>query len=305
MIIDPYIKAHGIPENDNVSMDAVAGLLNDLAGTAIDFRGVRAARQPRSRARPGKVIQQPGDRIHGHIVILRDAVCLDVGIDDHQADLVFRDRCRDVLREVALDHLADPPAERHQFPGGASRRREEEPTVEFISGNAVMQPRGEHAPTQFMRIVFQRDDQHARALENMLAGQVAAARERERLQGAQRGFSDASGAEQRRQQTAAETHSEQPATRRRFFKIAASVPDSEPSRCRWAVWLRRLVGRLGALARLAWRRMRSSSASISGFTRVAPEQENNSSSISRKRLATISRSMTLLICAVDSSARRR
>jgi hypothetical protein len=31
VIIDPYIKSHGIPENDNVSMDAVAGLLNDLA----------------------------------------------------------------------------------------------------------------------------------------------------------------------------------------------------------------------------------------------------------------------------------
>jgi 5S rRNA maturation endonuclease (ribonuclease M5) len=31
VILDPYIKAHGIPENDNNSMDAVAGLLNDLA----------------------------------------------------------------------------------------------------------------------------------------------------------------------------------------------------------------------------------------------------------------------------------
>jgi AAA domain len=49
VIIDPYIKSHGIPENDNVSMDAVAGLLNDLAAKldiAVDVRTTQRRASP-------------------------------------------------------------------------------------------------------------------------------------------------------------------------------------------------------------------------------------------------------------------
>ena len=110
---------------------------------------------------------------------------------------MFRDRCLDVLREVALDHLAGAGAERHQLPGSAAGRREEEPAIKLFGGNAVMQPSGEDAPTQFIGIVLKRDNENAGPLEDVLAGQVAVARERERLQAAQRGLADAAGAEQR------------------------------------------------------------------------------------------------------------
>ena len=59
-----------------------------------------------------------------------------------------------------------------------------------------MQPRRQDPAPQFVGVVFQRNDQHPGALEDMLAGQFAAGRERDRLQDAQRGFADAAGAEQ-------------------------------------------------------------------------------------------------------------
>ena len=83
----------------------------------------------------------------------------------------------------------------HQLAGGRTRRGQEQPAVEVGGRDVEMQPGGQNAAAQLVGIVLQRNDQDAGALEYVLAGQVTACCERERLGVAHRGLADATVSE--------------------------------------------------------------------------------------------------------------
>ncbi len=151
----------------------------------------------------------------------------DKGIEANKVDVVPGDRraqrtfeAADLLR--ARRRLFN---QLHPLRGG-----EEQPALDVLQLDPVMQHRGHDAAPQFVAIILQRDQQHAPPAEYMLAGQRAARGKRQQLRDPQRRLAYCALGQYPGQKAPAEAVAEQPAARRDRRVILPRVPFAE--RCR-------------------------------------------------------------------------
>src|SRR5262245_26068755 len=93
----------------------------------------------------------------------------------------------------------------------------------------MVQPDGANAPPEFVNVIFERDDQDAAALKDMLAGELSSGRERHELCVAQRRLSNAAIREERAHEAPTEDVAEQPAAGLDLLGVVAGVPLAELS----------------------------------------------------------------------------
>src|SRR5262245_31122922 len=116
----------------------------------------------------GEIGQQLHNVVNAGVVVLFDRVRFDERIDTNNIDLVIADRLLEVVGEAPA-HLVAALVERHEFSASGSRGRQEQPTLQFLAINAVMQTCRENAAAKFFLIVFEGNNQDATTLKYMLA----------------------------------------------------------------------------------------------------------------------------------------
>jgi hypothetical protein len=104
------------------------------------------------------------------------------------------------------------------------RRGAEQPALELGRIYAVMDARGGEAPAQLTVIVLQAEDQNPGTLEDVLACQRSTGRQRDVLQGSQRGLAGGARRQHTGQEPPAELIAEQPFPRRRNVGVIARIP---------------------------------------------------------------------------------
>jgi hypothetical protein len=136
------------------------------------------------------------DVIDRAIEVFFDAVALHERVDHDEVDAVGNNLGLKIGRQLSMDG-ATVLVGRHELAAAGAWRGQEQPFVDFGRRDVEMHARGQDAAAQFVGVVLERNDQDAGALEHVLAGQVAAGCERERLRIAHRSLADPAIAEQR------------------------------------------------------------------------------------------------------------